>query len=112
MSPASRNRASAVGLFAVARIGPRGFAVQLRVLKEFLPERLVVMPPPVPAALRLFGGESLLGQAGVVSVLRPDLHVHVAHDAPVMTDRALRNLQIPVREPYDKHRSITLDAIA
>jgi hypothetical protein len=86
--------------------------VAFGVLEELLPERLVVLPPPVAALLGLLGGQRLRGQPGIVGVLRPYLDVDVAEDPAVMTDRALRDPQVPVRQSYDKHRLITLDAIA
>ena len=82
------------------------------VLEELLPERLVVLPPPVAALLGLLRGQRLRGQPGIVGVLRPDLDVDVAEDPAVLTDRALRYPQVSVRQSYDKHRLITLDAIA
>jgi len=92
--------------------GPPAVAVLLGILEEFLPERLVVLPPPGPALLGFFWGQRLRGQAGIVGVLRPDLDVDVAEDPAVMTDRALRDPQVPVRQSYDKRCLITLDAIA
>ena len=82
------------------------------VLEEFLPERLVILAPPDPALFGFLGGQRLLGQPGIVGVLRPDLDLDVAEDPPVMGDRALRDPQVPVRQSYDKHRLITLDAVA
>ena len=82
------------------------------VLEELLPERLVIPPPPDPALLGFFGGQSLRGQPGIFGVLRPYLDVDIADDPPVMGDRALRDPQVPVRQSYDKHCLITLDAVA
>ncbi len=96
----------------VGRIRPVGFAVAPGELEELLAERLVVGLPPVAAPLGFLGGQRLRGQPGVVSILRPDLHVHIADHAPVMADGGLRDFQVPVRESYDKHRAITLDAVA
>ena len=82
------------------------------VLEEFPPECLVVLPPAITALLDFFRGQRLGGQPGIVGVLRPDLNVDVAEDPPVVGDRALRDLEIPIRQSYDKPRPITLDAIA
>jgi len=91
-------------LFAFHGVLPGVLAVQPGELEEFLAQGLVVLPPAVPAPLGFLGGQRLFGQPGVVGVLRPDLHVNVAEDAPVVARRGLRNHQVPVRQSYDKHR--------
>src|SRR6202021_951811 len=84
--PAGDGAVAGSGLVLVGR--PRGVGLALGVLKELLPERLVVLPPPVPALLDFFWGQRLRGQPGIVGVLRTDLDVDIAEDPPVMTDRA------------------------
>ena len=92
------------GLFAVSAFWPEGFAVQPRELKKLLPQRLVILAPPVTPLLDLFRGQRLLGQPGVIRVLGPDLHIHIAENAPIVTDGALRDPKVPVRQSYDKLR--------
>ena len=84
----------------------------LGVLEEFLPQGLIILPPAVTALLSFLRGQRLRGQPGIISILRPDLDVDVAEDPAIVADRALRDLEVPVRQSYDKHRPITLDAIA
>ncbi len=78
--------------------GPVIVANQPGELLELTQQRGVACTPPLLALLDLVRGERLLGQPGVVGVLRPDLYVDIADNPPVPgMDGGLRNLQVPVR---------------
>jgi hypothetical protein len=69
-----------------------------RELLELTQERGVARAPLALALLDLVGGERLLGQPGVLGVLRPDLYIYIADEPPVpRVDGGLRNLQVSVR---------------